>query len=458
MYNSPKIFTDLHNKKIRYFVWKNTNIIEKFFNGEENLDIFIHNNDHKKFKQIIKKNNWIEVKSTSNNFNEIKHYLFFEKTKILHIHAYFKLFTGNSITKNYDLTNFTNYFKNIHFDHKYKLWILNYDLQLKLFEIRFFLKKDSLLGKYLLYRDGNSYEKELKNIISKLNNSDFVNTDFNNKLFYFKNTKKNKILMKSIKNFQRINSFKSLCNELLFIIKIFFVKIFKLNKFKVEKKVIIFISGADSSGKTTITHLLESLLKKFFKTKIFSIGKPYPEFLIKFLVKKKYFSKKKKLFSNYSLDKSYSYFMLLKNINLAIFRYFYSLNIFYLNPTINIIILDRYISKNKGDINGPKLYNACKKSFLKKKFEDIESFFYKITNSIDHEYRIITSLKTCLIRNKHRYKEVKKTDDEIIKRYKIFCKSNFKSKNVHLINNNLSLEITVNKLLYIFSKNLNENN
>ena len=173
MQSGKKIFYVLKKEKIKYFVWKNTNLIENFFKGEENLDIFIHYSDHKKFKSLIKENNWIEVRSTTNNFDEIKHYLFFEYNKILHIHAYFKLFTGNTVTKDYDLTHLLNYFQNIHFNKKFNLWILNYDCQLILFKSRIFLKKKTLLGKYLLVREKNYYKLELKNIIKKIN--DFKN-------------------------------------------------------------------------------------------------------------------------------------------------------------------------------------------------------------------------------------------------------------------------------------------
>ena len=81
MKNGINIFEDLYNQKINYIVWKNTNLIEKFFKGEENLDIFIHKEHHENFKILLKKNNWIEVKSTSNNFDQIKHYLFLIMTK-----------------------------------------------------------------------------------------------------------------------------------------------------------------------------------------------------------------------------------------------------------------------------------------------------------------------------------------------------------------------------------------
>ena len=136
-----KIFDDLNHEKIKYMVWKNSNLIDDFLAGHENLDIFIHKSHHEKFEMLIKKNNWVEVKSTTNNFNEIKHYLYFNHNRILHIHAYFNLFTGNSISKNYDLSNYLDYFKNTHFDERYKMWILNYDLQLQLFIIRTLIKK-----------------------------------------------------------------------------------------------------------------------------------------------------------------------------------------------------------------------------------------------------------------------------------------------------------------------------
>ena len=50
-----KIFEDLNNEQIKYIVWKNTNLIDKFFNGKENLDIFIHRDHQERFKFLLKK-------------------------------------------------------------------------------------------------------------------------------------------------------------------------------------------------------------------------------------------------------------------------------------------------------------------------------------------------------------------------------------------------------------------
>ena len=437
------IFEDLNNEKIQYIVWKNTNLIGKFFNGQENLDIYIHKDNHDRFKFLLKKNNWIEVKSTSNNFDQIKHYLFFDYNKILHIHAYYKFFTGNSISKNYDLSNFINYFQNKDFDKKYKIWILNHDIQLLLFNIRLAIKKKSLLGRYLISREKNYYNEEISYILS--------NTKFKKK---YKNENE---LLKSIKKFKRVSSFQTFLSEILFLKNIFFQKLLKLKKFKLNKNYIIFLSGPDSSGKTSFTNDLKYLIKSHFKTKIFSIGKPYPNFLIKILIKKNLF--KKGVTANLlSKNLETNYLKLLKNINLAIFRYIYSINIFYFNKSSSIIILDRYVSEFVGHINGPRSNTNYKSSSIKKFLSYVETFFYKKTNFIDHEYKILTDLNNCLIRNNKRYKAVKKSDHEITRRFINYNNSIFKSKKIFKIDNNLDKKTVFLNLLNIISKNINEVN
>lgn len=435
------IFHDLNNEKIKYVVWKNTNIINKFFDGEENLDIYIHEDHHERFRFLLKKNNWIEARSTSNNFDQIKHYLFFDYDKVLHIHAYYKLFTGNSISKNYDLTTFTNYFENKHYDSKYNIWILNYDIQLLLFNIRLAIKKKSLLGRYLISREKNYYDEEILNIL--------------NNIKFKKNYKNETELVKSIKKFKRLSSFKTFLSEIFFLKNIFFQKLFKLKKFKLNKRYIIFLSGPDSSGKTSLANDLKYLIKNHFKTKIFSIGKPYPNFLIKMLIKKNFF--KKEATANFlSKNLETSYLKLLKNINRAIFRYIYSINIFYFNKNSSIIILDRYVSQIVGHINGPRSIINYKSSSIKKFLSNVEIFFYKKTNFIDHEYKILTNLNNCLIRNNKRYKAVKKSDYEIIKRFTNYNNSIFKSKKIFKIDNNSDKKIAFLNLLNVISKNINE--
>jgi hypothetical protein len=124
----------------------------------------------------------------------------------------------------------------------------------------------------------------------------------------------------------------------------------------------------------------------------------------------------------------------------------------------NIIILDRYLSENVGNINGPRINVSSNIPFVIRFFSKLEIFFYKSANYVNYEYRILTNLETCLSRNNQRYKDVKKTNSEIISRFHTFHKSNFKSKKIFEINNNLSKKNSLNEILKILSKNINENN
>ena len=76
------LFQELDYKKIEYVVWKNCNLIDKFLDGRENLDIYINEKNKEKFKLFIKEKLWIEVKSTTINHKDINHYLFITDKKI----------------------------------------------------------------------------------------------------------------------------------------------------------------------------------------------------------------------------------------------------------------------------------------------------------------------------------------------------------------------------------------
>jgi Predicted kinase len=291
-----KLFDEINNQKINYVVWKNTNLLENFYNGEENLDVYIENSSKKKFDNILKNNNCIKVISTTINHKDIDHYLYFFNEKILHIHAYFKLFTGSSISKDYDLTNYCNLFENKFFDKKYSLWIMDYKLQMTLYKIRLAIKSSTLLGRHMINRDIINYRKEYESIDINLNKNK-LSTISNNNFFEVKLDIKNltfsnvdiKNILKHVSPYRTKTFFKTKVDEIIFLHKVIFKRIFKLKKFKLRNKIIIFISGPDASGKSTIAHQLKNIFDSYLNTKIYNIAKPYPGRLINGFIKKKIF-------------------------------------------------------------------------------------------------------------------------------------------------------------------------
>ena len=136
--------------------------------------------------------------------------------KIYHIHVYFKLITGNTISKNYDFSNLKDYFKNKIYDEKNNLWLMDYDLQLELFKIRLACKNQSLLGKLLIKKDLNNYINEL-NLLTKKSKNNNSNIIFNveidkDKLKFINKKNENKILNYILK-------YKRILNFLLYFMK-----------------------------------------------------------------------------------------------------------------------------------------------------------------------------------------------------------------------------------------------
>ena len=50
-----ELFDQVNRQKINYVIWKNINLLDKFLNGEENLDIYVENSQKKQFDSILKK-------------------------------------------------------------------------------------------------------------------------------------------------------------------------------------------------------------------------------------------------------------------------------------------------------------------------------------------------------------------------------------------------------------------
>ncbi len=448
-----ELFDQVNRQKINYVIWKNINLLDKFLNGEENLDIYVENSQKKQFDSILKKNNCLKVLSTTINHKEIDHYLYFFNEKILHIHVYFKLFTGNSISKNYDLTNFCDFFENKFFNEKYGLWIMDYNLQMILFKIRIAIKNYTFLGRYLINRDLINLKEEYtflssnynSNRITKIQNN-IINLEINPNSLSYSYSEKKKIYY-HLKLYRSKSIFRTTIDEIIFLYKVVLKKIFKLKKFRLKNKMIIFISGPDASGKSTISLKLKNIFNNYLNTKIYNIAKPYPSTLISFFIKRKYFSNKKK---KYKMNKTsnlneVSIKNIIKDLNLSFLRFIYSILIFRFSFFKNILIFDRYVSENINHINGPRI-NIRNKKYLKF-FSSLEVFFYKKIKTLDLEYKLNTSLDECLLRNNLRKKNVIKTSKEVSDRFLQFQKSKFKVNKTIIIDNNKDIKISVNEIM-----------
>lgn len=462
-----ELFFYLNKKKIKYVVWKNSNLIDKFFEGKENLDILIDYNEDE-LDKILSSFKWVEFKNLTINHKKIKHYYLLMQDRILHIHLYFDLITGDSLSKDY-IFDKDVLFEHFFYDKKYNIKILNYDIQKFLFFVRLIIKNSSIFG-YLLYRKQIDYyqqefiflnqsSKKISNIYflpSKLIN--MINKHSSDEIF-IPSFIELFIYCLKIRKYRRINFLHKNYIILIAIIKnIFLKKIFK-RKMTLKNSKIISIVGPDGSGKSTLIKYLYDYFN-FTNVRIYNIAKPYPIIIIKlvilyknFFINKNQFIDKKK---NIDLNNKNTIFFLLKSVILSFLRYRISIK---MKKDLNkgyLIFCNRYISVNLGDINGPRI--ITKNNFLETLFGSIEKYFYKKIFTCDYEVRLNADIKTCLSRNENRNKDIKKNANEIIDRYNLFLKSYFKTNKIFIIENNNSFESakidilnTINEILS-FSK------
>ncbi len=450
-------FKEVHDLNIEYVVWKNSNLINNFFLGTDNLDIYVDIVNYKKLKKLLHKYQWVKLINNLRNYKFIDHYFLFTKHKTYHLHVYSRLITGDSILKEYDFSILINN-KHKYFSKKYNLWILDYNIQYFLFKLRFIIKNKNIIGKLLLkkqkkyYIDELSYLKNFKTkndeYYNELNRKYLFNCDINYelKLTNFQNKRE---IINNLKKFKIRNFINIFFIYLKFFIKFFQKKLFKRKSFKLEKGLSIFISGCDASGKSTILNEIYKIYQDIIDIKTFTIAKPYPNFIINFAIKKKY--NEIKLNKKNSKSKKNSFFSIIRDLNLSFLRYIVSVKINKFKKNNYLVISDRYVSSYYNHINGPRISNNTN-NFVYMIFRRVELYFYSIIKSLDIEIRLRTKLDIAILRNNQREKGMIKNKEEIVDRYHLFEKSIFKSEKIYEYQNNKYLSESMNDILILFNK------
>ena len=98
------LLNEIDMSSIPYVSWKNNHELDKFFNGDSDLDIYIPKAYKQKFINIATKNSWIAAVNPVAEFAHIEHfYNIGDNGKAYHLHVYFKVITGESWIKEFDL-------------------------------------------------------------------------------------------------------------------------------------------------------------------------------------------------------------------------------------------------------------------------------------------------------------------------------------------------------------------
>ena len=139
-------FSALRTEEIIFCNWKGQHQVNENLEGVGDLDIFTPLVSKERFEEIATKVGFKRVLSYQAEHPFIEHFYGFdaETLKFVHLHVYFKLVTGEHISKNYILPLEDYLTRNL--DSNLLLPSLKENAKLNIFLIRYFLKIGSLFG------------------------------------------------------------------------------------------------------------------------------------------------------------------------------------------------------------------------------------------------------------------------------------------------------------------------
>ncbi|WP_418790837.1 hypothetical protein [Phosphitispora sp. TUW77] len=288
LYVLENIFDKSNAENIKYLHWKSNEHISAALNGDTDLDIMVHPDDHKRFVHIIENEGFslyqaVGKQSYISIFDYIK--LDSESKKILHIHLHNRFVVGRKYFKEYLIPIEDTIFEKSIGDNNYPVKIMNPSQELIVLWIRYALKTSPI--KFLVKgrRISNDFIKEsnwlegrissdgIDKVIQGLlikNEADFIDIFMR----FLKDNKKSfdtlnliKAIRKNYKPYktERITGFKYLFTRSKMIINYICQKLYfpvPYRRINPTGGIIIAFIGSDGAGKSTVITILQKSLAK----------------------------------------------------------------------------------------------------------------------------------------------------------------------------------------------------
>jgi thymidylate kinase len=437
------------NKEFNYCVWKGFWNVDDFLKGEDDLDLLFLEEDIEQVRVFFSSRGWILGRDPHFKFPYIDHYYYLFNGEIYHVHAYFRMITGESFLKEFDLGHSKKFLKSVSYDLVYRYPVPCYQTFFDLADFRAHVKSAGIISRFLYKQEhGDVYlALEYFNITNFIKGEvrEIIVPSFFNALKY------------RIKNLEhlRYSLFELAFKRLTMYIYLVYRKITGDNKKRIENGFILGITGTDGSGKSSIVSALNNAYKTAFYVKTYSLGKPQG-----------YISEKIRQLLNAiaghrdithsSHDKSnltiFTFAKFLNSLGLAVLRWVASIHAYYYKRNGALIISDRWPTTIKGVMDGPKLYSQ-KTPFIQF-CSKIEFYVYSKIKPSDLCIHIKVPLDVAISRNRDRTKDNKETDDEIKERYNQNIVVKPITDSLIEYDNTGSLSDAVNQVALIISKDI----
>ena len=158
-----QLIEKLSANEIKYCHWKSNSALSQVLTGETDVDILIHRKHGDSFRLAMSELNFRPTGIQGDApFPAVEHYYALdEKTGIfVHVHAYYRVITGESLSKNLHLPLEEMLLQNIREEDS--IPVPTKSAELVVFTIRMMLKHTSFIELLMLYRDWKGVRREIE--------------------------------------------------------------------------------------------------------------------------------------------------------------------------------------------------------------------------------------------------------------------------------------------------------
>ena len=455
----------LRKAEVKCCLWKNINEFDDACHGKDDLDILVQRNKIQLFRTLASEFGFKEASSKKISFPFVYHFYGYDKKigKIIHLHVYTRLITGQSHTKNYFLPFEDDILNSVEFYDGVKPLPSSQWLRM-IFIIRFFIKISGLADFCILRKRLKGQKKEF-GAISALSSLEIDTTpleiegysifrtlseDFNSPSLSVNNIIKGLKLRWQLRHLRRKGTTKNFLLQLKQIVYRVLNKLF----FKQKKRffnggAVVIITGPDGAGKTTITDNIIKHLSINLDIKRIHMGRPPATLFTSMyrILRSAYKRKKRKVnVGTESLTKSKNK-SIIHAVHLLFVAYERSClarKIFKLRNQGFTILGDRYRSLTPGVMDGPRILSWNSSKSLINKLGLIEEKIYSKIPKADLCIELNVPVEMVVERNRKRERLDKETDSEIRQRYDEFKKVKYAAEHKVTIDGSGSLTETIN--------------
>jgi thymidylate kinase len=419
-------------------------MLDKSLAGQRDIDLLVDIDRLSDFEAVLQQHRFVEFVPPTPSTRCIRHYYRLEEAdaKILHIHVYYRIITGESQFKNYQLpiekallqSSFTNH-------HQIKE--ANPHHQHQLYTVRQFIKGSSLPSLLTVLRDRDDYSAELSyiaDLINQAGNSPATDLGLSSS-HVLQNSLKSKWLAgvatrRRFKSYRLRTGLSAIAGSYGGVFELVIRRLLR-KKGKRCNGMIVSLVGLDGSGKSSAVDDLCDLFGSVLSVRKMHFGRP-PSTLLTFpasIALKVYKQHRKPGLQKKKTDsnRNTGIVQALRSVSLAKDRCQVMNEANKLRGKGFLVIMDRCPVSTVGCMDAPRIVYEGKSSIMKW-LMSVEHNYYLRMASVDHAIFMKASVDTAIARNHARTKSDKETDEEIRERFRQNEHAQFSATKVHEIN------------------------